>query len=332
MFEIKNQLIPIGHPNRKGEKTKPIAVIVHYTANDSPTATDTANVNYIGRKYVVKNGEIYEANGVDKFRFGSAHWFIDINSATLCIPQDEVVWGCGDRALPYDNGYKGQTKIAQDVFNHKQNYLTINYELCNNDTIKNSSADWEQVCNSAIDIIAKDMITYNISTDRIYRHFDISGKLCPKPFVDNEKAWIDYKNKIIKRVNELKGGVSTMTKKVVITTDKLNVRQIPVSGAVLGQYTKDQIVDVYELANGWYRVNINGKNGFISSSYVKDYVETAKPVEPAKEETVSKQLYDTLNAEYNKIKDLCKEQEIKLNSYKTLVKEVELSVLKLKGV
>ena len=210
-MEIRQDFIPVGHPNRCGQKITPIAVVVHYTANEAASATDVANANYFKRKYINKDGINYESDGVTKFRCGSAQWIIDQDSATLAIPQNEVAWGCGDRALPYDNGYNGQTKIAHDIFNYQQNYLTINYEICNNDTIKNSNDDWNMACNNAIEIIAKDMITFNISIFRIYRHYDISGKICPKPFVDNEKAWIDFKNKIINKINELKGIINDMT-------------------------------------------------------------------------------------------------------------------------
>lgn len=188
--EIRQQLIPIGHPNRKGVKINPIAIVVHYTANDKPTATDTNNVKYIGRAYKKINGIFYETDSKTKFRQGSAQWFIDEDSATLCIPQNEVAWGCGDRQLSYNNGYKGQTKIAREIFNHNQNYLTINYELCNN-------ANWRKTCNNAIPIIVNDMITYGIKPEMIFRHHDITGKICPKPFVDNIKEWEEFKNKII---------------------------------------------------------------------------------------------------------------------------------------
>ena len=196
-MKINKNYISWGHPNRPGIKNNPIAVVIHYTANDSPSATDIANVKYINRNYVKKDGKIYEANGKTKFRYGSAQWFIDEDSATLCIPQSEVAWACGDRQLPYNNGYKGQTKLAKELFNHRQNYMTINYELCNN-------GDWGKTCDNSIDIIAQDIIDYNIATHMIFRHFDITGKICPKPFVDDEQAWEKYRTRIINRVIEMK--------------------------------------------------------------------------------------------------------------------------------
>lgn len=187
--EIKQQLIPIGHPNRKGTKMKPIAIVIHYTANDSPTATDTANVNYVGRPYKLINGNFYESDGRTLFRYGSAQWFIDEDSATLCIPTNEVAWGCGDRNYSRNNGYDGYTKLGYELFHSQQNYKTINYELCNN-------GDWDKTCNNAIPIIVNDMIKYNIKPNMIWRHGDITGKACPLPFMEDSNAWEDFKNKI----------------------------------------------------------------------------------------------------------------------------------------
>jgi uncharacterized protein YgiM (DUF1202 family) len=205
--------------------------------------------------------------------------------------------------------------------------------------------------NTIIDMTSLLCFKFNvpINTDVIIYHhwFDLNTgertnglkgvtKTCPgvkffggNKVPDAEKNFIPL---IQQRVNELKGGVSPMSKKVIITADKLNVRQLPVSGAVLGQFIKDQIVEVYENTNGWYRVVFESKNGFISASYVKDYVEVVKPVEPPKEETVPKKQYDVLNEELKQIKVSCKDLEGQINSYKTLVKELELVVLKLKGV
>ena len=39
------------------------------------------------------------------------------------------------------------------------------------------------------------MKKYNVDINHIIRHFDVNGKPCPKPYVDNAK-WQDFKNKL----------------------------------------------------------------------------------------------------------------------------------------
>jgi len=209
-MEIKKSLLPIGHINRSGEIISPDLIVVHYTANDSPKATDTANVKYAGRSYelgmymskdkivkgYIEKGSKNKQGIGTKFRYGSAQWYIDMDSATLAIPQNEEAFGCGDRALPLNNGYNGQTAIACKIFKNKPNKHAINYELCNN-------ADWKKTCENGAKIIAQDMMTYNIPMTRVFRHHDISGKICPKPFVDDFKAWLAFKDLVEKELIEL---------------------------------------------------------------------------------------------------------------------------------
>ena len=116
MLKVITNFLPLGHPNRPGIKLSGLkARVWHGTANLKPSATDEMHRKYMGRNYIKRwNGakskyEYFEADGETPFVFGGAHVFIDKDSATIVVPLDEVVWGCGDRPQDYDNGYKGQT-------------------------------------------------------------------------------------------------------------------------------------------------------------------------------------------------------------------------------
>lgn len=205
--------IPAGHPNRPGTQLSALkAIVIHYTQNDNPGATDTINVKYIGRKYVKKDVKSYEADGVTPFRFGSAHVFCDMDSITEAIPLDEVAWGCGDKN--YKGGYQ---RIAEKVFKRRQNFETVSVEICNNDVIKNSSDDWDKACHNAVTWVSEFITQYNLKIDitgslypqavetapptgtiLLLRHYDITGKICPKPFVDDQRLW----EIVIKRIAE----------------------------------------------------------------------------------------------------------------------------------
>lgn len=206
-MKINERYVPKNHANRPGDKLDDVlAFILHYTANDSPTATDTNNAKYISRPYKKINGIVYEVDGKTKFRYGSAHTFCDQDSVTRTIPYTEPSYGCGDRQLPYNNGYKGQTKLAHETFKHRQNYRTINIEICNN-------GDWEKSCNNAIEEIVWVINTYKYPAVFL-RHYDITGKICPKPLID-EKKWNEFKNKIYAKLQPKKiKGVKKVTEEV----------------------------------------------------------------------------------------------------------------------
>lgn len=200
-----------GHPNRPGTKLEAVkAVVIHYTQNDHPTATDTANVRYIGRKYIRKevDGKMksFESDGVTPFRFGSAHVFCDMDSVTFAIPLDEVAWGCGDK-----NFHGGYQKVAETVFKRRQNFQTVNVEICNNDVIKNSDEDWNSAVENARQFVVGYLKGRGFKVDvegslnpqelaaspaqgtvLILRHYDISGKNCPAPFVASQESWRQF--------------------------------------------------------------------------------------------------------------------------------------------
>jgi len=226
------QHLPIGHPNRPGIKLEGIrGIVFHYTANDAPGATDTANVRYIGRPfdeelyydkntgkkvlgYTEKGSKGKGANGLSiPFRLASAHIFADCDSVTEAIPTDEVSWACGDRQLAYDTIHKGQKPVARTVFNNRQNYFTVNVEICNNDVLPGLD-DWDAACKNAaewainficaqglhVDIdasLSPQIITPETGKILLLRHFDVTGKICPAPFVSDLDAWMNFIESII---------------------------------------------------------------------------------------------------------------------------------------
>jgi hypothetical protein len=209
---INKQLLPRDHPNRSTRKLiEPRARIWHGTANFDANATDIMNAKYAGRKYVKKFDEVnkkwvyFEEDGVTIFRYGSTHVYIDIDSAIIVTPLDEETYNCGDRQLPYQdtnpnvNGYKGQMKLAHDLFNNKNNLYTLSIELCMNNMKK-----WDIVCSNALEFIKTYMPDPNISD---YRHCEITGKNCPSPFVNlNIKGvdprWLEFKKSIDKTLGK----------------------------------------------------------------------------------------------------------------------------------
>ena len=45
---------------------------------------------------------------------------------------------------------------------------------------------------SAIELTRYLMKKYNIPADHVIRHYDVTGKICPKYFVEHERAWEDF--------------------------------------------------------------------------------------------------------------------------------------------
>ena len=55
----------------------------------------------------------------------------------------------------------------------------------------------EQTQNTAIEVIKMLMKKYSVPLENVLRHYDVTGKLCPEPFVRNEAQWLNFKQKLI---------------------------------------------------------------------------------------------------------------------------------------
>jgi N-acetylmuramoyl-L-alanine amidase CwlA len=193
-------MIPVGHPNRKGVKlTKVLALIVHYTANYTQGANDIANAKYFLRPYKVDNNRFEEKATDDQFRYGSAHYTVDMDSIQLCIPENEMA---------YHVGASTYTPFALKTFKAASrscvpNMYTIGIEMC-----VNAGNDWTKTVENTAELASDIMIKYNIPMDMLLRHYDITGKICPKPYVDNPKAWQDFKALVAKKIAQKKQPVT----------------------------------------------------------------------------------------------------------------------------
>ena len=153
--------------SRKTSKIK--YLVVHYTANDGDT--DEGNANYF-KNNIVK---------------ASAHYFIDDNSITQSVHDNYVAYSVGGKR------YSDYKKTGGAKFYNKcTNTNSLSFELC--DTKKDGKyAFTDKTIKNAVEIIKDKMAQYNIPVDRVIRHFDVNGKVCPKPFVDDDKAWKEFK-------------------------------------------------------------------------------------------------------------------------------------------
>lgn len=146
-------------------------IVIHYTANDGDS--DEGNGNYF-------------ANNIVK---ASAHYFVDGDSVTQSVPDDYIAWAVGGSKYSDCNKTGGGKLYGQCT-----NTNSISIELC--DEVRNGRSDFSPATiENAIDLTKTLMAKYNIDINHVIRHFDVTGKPCPKPFVDNS-TWEEFKNKI----------------------------------------------------------------------------------------------------------------------------------------
>ena len=63
-------------------------------------------------------------------------------------------------------------------------------------------------------------------------------------------------------------GVHLIAKTGYVNVDSLNIRATPVDGTVLAVLKRDTTFTVLEVIDGWYKVNVDGIEGWVASSFV----------------------------------------------------------------
>lgn len=175
MVRIK---VDIAHRNNYGSARAVSAIkylVIHYTGNDGDT--DESNANYF-----------------NSYRGVSAHYFVDDDSVTQSVPDEHEAWAVGGAkypSCPQTGGGKWYGKCT--------NRNSISVELC--DTKRDGKYGFtEKTLENAAELCRLLVKKYNIPAENIIRHFDVVGKICPAPFVHDEKAWEEFKERIVDEV------------------------------------------------------------------------------------------------------------------------------------
>lgn len=152
---------------RKGRKQAVKYLVIHYVGAPGNAA---ANAKYYG-----------SAKGIN----ASAHYFVGHGPSPevwASVAEADTAWHVGCKT-----GYK-----HPDCRNDN----SIGVELCCH---QNGSGVWyfnPETVDAAVEL-ARDIVTrYNIPKDRVLRHYDVTGKICPAPFVKDKKAWDSFKERV----------------------------------------------------------------------------------------------------------------------------------------
>ena len=77
---------------------------------------------------------------------------------------------------------------------------TISIECCHPDESGQFTDDTYQ---SLVELTAWLCNRFQLSSEDVIRHYDVTGKECPKYFVDHEDAWEQFRNDVQKQIDKL---------------------------------------------------------------------------------------------------------------------------------
>mgnify|MGYP002744315183 CR=1 FL=1 len=160
--------------NFRAGRTQPVRYIVmHYTANNGDTARN--NCDYYHR-----------VGGLQ----ASAHYFCDEHGTMQSVREGDTAWHCGAEA--------GQRYWHPEC----RNGNSIGIEMCSRKRADGSYYIKPETVANAAALAREIMQRYGIDTDHVLRHYDVTGKRCPMPWVDDPAQWTAFKDMLKQNDND----------------------------------------------------------------------------------------------------------------------------------
>ena len=155
------EFIACNTDNYRAGRTQPVRYIVmHYTANNGDTARN--NCDYYHR-----------VGGLQ----ASAHYFVDEHGAMQSVLECDTAWHCGARAYWHPECRNGNS---------------IGIEMCSRKRADGSYYIKPETVANAAALAREIMQRYGIDTEHVVRHYDVTGKRCPMPWVDDPAQWTAF--------------------------------------------------------------------------------------------------------------------------------------------
>jgi len=153
-------------------------IVVHYLGVPNADNPNLYGGGYGGHYNIKRDGTIYKA----------------------ADPKTAVVWHCG-------GGLQGSG--GHSFYQSCTNFNSIGIEcgVCYTENVKEASGDSDkwyfttETQESLVWLVSKLMDEYGISADHVIRHYDVTGKICPNPYVKNNRlrtswTWGEFQSRL----------------------------------------------------------------------------------------------------------------------------------------
>ena len=185
-MDIQRDLLTANPFSRPGKKLSGVkAIAIHWVANAGSTARQ--NRDYFES---LKSQSLSDASA----RFASAHFIVGVfGEVVQCVPCEEMA---------YHAGAKTYTPEALGRLGHYPNNCAIGIELCHPKDDGRFSAE---TLLAAAKLCALLCIQFGLDPLKdIWTHYGITGKNCPKWFVDHPEKFEGFKQDVAIATSKLK--------------------------------------------------------------------------------------------------------------------------------
>lgn len=155
-MKIKQMIIPFNQYNRPNQTQTPKKICVHYTGNRGSGALANA-------RYYLNVGNGMFKNALSS-TWTSAQYIIGLSGEIIqCVPDNYISYSAGGN-----------------------NKNVIHIEVC----YKDANGKFENVSIESLkELVSALMKKYEITADKVVRHYDLTGKLCPIYYVQHPAEW-----------------------------------------------------------------------------------------------------------------------------------------------
>ena len=160
--DIDVELLTVNEYSRPGLSTNEITgIVIHYTANPGSTA--------------MENRDYFEGLKDSHITQASSNFVVGLEGEIVqCVPTWEVAYASNSR-----------------------NIDTVSIECCHPDeTGRFNDATYQ----SMVKLCAWLCMKFDLTSEDVIRHYDVTGKNCPKYFVENEDAFAAFRDDITQAI------------------------------------------------------------------------------------------------------------------------------------
>lgn len=164
MGNIDEMFLTPNEYSRPQTKLKKVkGIVIHYTGNPGSTAKG--------------NRDYFESLKDTHTTSASSHFVVGLDGEVIqCLPLQEISYASNQR-----------------------NIDTISIECCHPDE---KGKFTKETYDSLVQLVAWLCGEYNLKQNDIIRHYDVTGKICPKYYVEHEDAWEQFKSDVFTYIEE----------------------------------------------------------------------------------------------------------------------------------
>lgn len=244
-MQIHKLLTPYNYSS--GQISRIRYIVIHYVG---ATGGAEANCRYYASKYIG----------------ASAHYYVGFDGEIWqSVGDGDIAWHCGAKSYRHPEC---------------RNSNSIGIELCvrNKGSQAADSRDWyfeDATVQAAIELTKELMEKYGIPADHVIRHYDVTGKICPNPYIYNhtQHTWETFKKALaLPKVQWTYQPISTGVAQVEVTADSIVIRDAPGGKDTGSRYHKGKRIKPLRKAMAGSERWFETDKGWISANYLQGWI------------------------------------------------------------